>query len=106
MGVEHNRSIEDDLALYRRAAYLLVILQSGLAGGEQKVTSSVVRRHHVQGSGSGIVQSDLVLPLQGLLHLRILQQADLLAAHIPSQGHRLLSAAQQQVDAAGSNHNN
>ena len=100
MGVEDDGGVEYDLALARRAVELLVILQGGLAGGKEEIPALVIRRYHVQGTRLGIVQGQVVLPLQDILHFLILQQTDLLSPHIAAQGGGLRAAAQQQIDPA------
>ena len=100
MGVEDDGGVEHDLALVRRAAELLVVLQGGLAGGKEKIPALMVRRDHVQGARLGIVQGEPVVPLQDILYRLVLQQADLLSPHIAPQNGWLRpgAAAQQQID--------
>ena len=86
MGVEDDGGVEHDLALVRRAAELLVVLQGGLAGGEEEIPALVVRRHHVQGARLGIVQGKAVVLRQNLLYFRVFQQTDLFAPYIAPEG--------------------
>ena len=85
MGIEDQRRVEDDLAFHGSPVDLLIIFQRILTGGKQKVPPRLIGSHHVQGAGLCIIQRQAIVVRQDRLDLRVLQQADLLSAHIASE---------------------